>query len=171
MGLGDKVYDRELKKILRDQKTQNIPHINPSKSFLILFEGSEESVLNEVVSFSEYLKKYGKKVKLLSYLDTKGELIDFGMAVYNRSSLNWYQFPKKHIFDLLKTSDFDVMINLNFNDRKHLHALACSANAKFKLSLPTTIENNFTMIIDTKTKDNMRDILDEILVYFDILSI
>ena len=170
MGFKDRTYNRELKKILDNNSEKKIPVLNPTKSFIILFEGTDQGVLDEVVNLSKYLEKNGKTSKLLSYMDSKGELIDFGMAVYNNSSLNWFGFPKKHIFNLLESSEFDVLINLNFNDRKHLHALACMANARFKISLPTQYLHNFTMIMDTKVKNNMRDIIDEIMVYFDILS-
>ena len=169
MKIKDIAYNKALNRIL-EGKSQLHDSINPSKSFLILFEGSNENNINEILSFSEFLKKNRKTTKLLSFIDTKGELIDFGMAVYNNSSLNWFGFPKEHIFKLLETSKFDVLINLNTGDKKHMHALACKAIARFKISLPTSYPHNFTMIIDTKEKKDIREMIDEIIVYFDIMA-
>jgi hypothetical protein len=163
-------YNNSLKKILDQTQENNSGRINPSRSFLILFEGTDSNNLSEVESFSEFLKKNGKTTKLLSFIDSKGELIDFGMAVYNNSSLNWFGFPKEHIFRLLEASEFDVLINLNVEDKNHMHALACKANAKFKISLPTKFPHNFTLIIDPKEKMRIRDVIDQIIVYFDILA-
>jgi hypothetical protein len=163
-------YNNSLKKILDQTQENNSGRINPSRSFLILFEGTDSINLSEVESFSEFLKKNGKTTKLLSFIDSKGELIDFGMAVYNNSSLNWFGFPKEHIFRLLEASEFDVLINLNVEDKNHMHALACKANAKFKISLPTKFPHNFTLIIDPKEKMRIRDVIDQIIVYFDILA-
>jgi len=163
-------YNNSLKKILDQTQENNSGSINPSRSFLILFEGTDSNNLSDVESFSEFLKKNGKTTKLLSFIDSKGELIDFGMAVYNNSSLNWFGFPKEHIFRLLEASEFDVLINLNVEDKNHMHALACKANAKFKISLPTKFPHNVTLIIDPKEKMRIRDVIDQIIVYFDILA-
>lgn len=164
-------FNKALKELLEKPVDKNVNGINKTKSFLILFEGTEDYNMQEVLSFSDFLKRNGKSTKLLSFIDSKGELIDFGMAVYNNSTLNWYGFPKDHIFKLLETSVFDVMINLNLIDRPHLHALACKANANLKISLPTNYPHNFTLIIDTKEKQNIRLQIDEIIAYFDILAI
>lgn len=170
MKIKEIAYSKALKKILDDTSKTSHHLINQSKSFLILFEGTDEYNIDEVLSFSEFLKKNGKTTKLLSFIDSKGELIDFGMAVYNNSSLNWFGFPKEHIFKLLENSESDVLVNLNIADKKHLHALACKANAKFKISLPSIYPHNFTMVIDTREKKDIKGMIDEIIVYFDILA-
>ncbi len=170
MKIKEIAYSKALKKILDETSKSSSLFTNQSRSFLILFEGTDEYNINEVLSFSEFLKKNGKTTKLLSFIDSKGELIDFGMAVYNNSSLNWFGFPKEHIFKLLESSESDVLINLNLADKKHMHALACKANAKFKISLPTFYPHNFTMVIDTKEKKDIKGMIDEIIVYFDILA-
>jgi hypothetical protein len=164
-------FNKALRELLEKPVDSDVSALNKTKSFLILFEGSDDYDMQEVQSFSDFLKRNGKSTKLLSFIDSKGELIDFGMAVYNNSTLNWYEFPKEHIFKLLETSVFDVMINLNINDRRHLHALACKANAKFKISLPTIHPHNFTLIIDTKEKQDIKLQIDEIIAYFDIFAI
>lgn len=164
-------FNKALSELLAKPVEKIANGLNKTKSFLILFEGTDDYTMQEVLSFSEFLKKNSKTTKLLSFIDSKGELIDFGMAVYNNSTLNWYGFPKEHIFKLLETSVFDVMINLNLNDRKHLHALACKANANFKISLPTNYPHNFTLIIDPKEKQDIKLQIDEIIAYFDILAI
>lgn len=171
MKIKEIAYNNSLKKILDNTTGNKSTVVNPSKSFLILFEGTDNNNLREVESFAGFLKKNGKTIKLLSFIDSKGELIDFEMAVYNNSSLNWFGFPKDHIFKLLESSSFDVLINLNAGDKNHLHALACKANATFKISLPTNFPHNFTLIIDPRGKKRLRDIIDEIIVYFDILAL
>ena len=170
MNIREIAYSRALKKILETSQQRQTIGSNPSKSFLILFEGTDNEELKEVESFSDFLKKNGKSTKLLSFIDSKGELIDFGMAVYNNSSLNWFGFPKEHIFKLLEITEFDILINLNNEDKIHLHALACKANAKFKISLPCSNPHNFTMIVDPGSGKNIREIIDEIIVYFDIMA-
>lgn len=164
VGLKERAYNRALKKIFSSfdsPKTTSLK-INPSKSYLILFEGTENGDRHKIQKFSQYLKGFGKSVKLLSYIDSKGELMDFGMAVYNNKSVNWFEFPKKHILQLLESESFDVLFNLNIQDKKHLHALACKANAAFKLSLPTKYPHNFTLILETIEKENLDEIIQEI---------
>jgi len=160
----DAAYKKKLGKLLKNK--ENISNIasdvNPAKSFLILFDGTNDSERNIVIEYSERLKKSGKKVKLLSYIDSKGELMDFGMAVYNNKSINLIDFPKKHILELLDSESFDILFNLNIKNHKHLHSLACKAKADFKLSLPTDLPHNFTMILNTKEKENFKIILKEI---------
>ena len=164
MGLKESAYNRALKKILAgfDSPDTRSLKINPSKSYLILFEGTENDDRDKIQKFTQNLKGFGKSVKHLSYIDSKGELMDFGMAVYNNKSINWYDFPKKHILQLLESESFDVLFNLNIEDKKHIHALACKANADFKLSLPTKYPHNFTLILDTKEKENLNNIIQEI---------
>ncbi len=164
MGLKESAYNRALTKIINsfDSPETRSLKINPSKSYLILFEGTENDNRLKIQKFSQNLKGFGKTVKLLSYIDSKGELMDFGMAVYNNKSVNWYEFPKKHILQLLESESFDVLFNLNIEDKKHLHALACKANAAFKLSLPTKYPHNFTLVLDTKEKENIDKIIQEI---------
>lgn len=156
-------YKKALNKLL---KTTANPQkdgisINPTKSILILFDGTDDADRKVILQFSEKLKSRGKKVKLLSYINSKGELMDFGMAVYNNKSINFYEFPKKHILELLDSEKFDFLFNLNIKDYKHLHALACKTNASFKLSLPTKYPHNFTMVMNTKEKKDLDTILAE----------
>jgi hypothetical protein len=160
----DAAYKKKLGKLLKSMErvSKSTTETNPSKSFLILFDGTEDIDRDIVVEYSEKLKKSGKKVKLLSYIHSKGELMDFGMAVYNNKSINMIGFPKKHIIELLESETFDVMFNLNVKNHKHLHSLACKAKADFKLSLSTNLQHNFTMILNTKEKENFNIILEEI---------
>lgn len=170
MNLKDIKYNNSLKKILGLHHKRENPKLNKGKNILILFEGTDPINLNEVKEFSEYLHKYHRASKLLCYFDNKGELANFEMAVYNNSSISWYGMPKPHIFKLMESIKFDLLINLNPLDKKHIHALACSANADFKLSLPTSLPHNFQLIFSPKKTNSLRDIIDEILVYYDILS-
>ena len=165
MGLKDKLYQRGLRKILDSQKINpdKGAGINPSKNILILFEGTENSDRQIILDFAARLKASGKNIKLLSYIDSKGELMDFGMAVYNYSSINWLGFPKKHIMGLLDSQKFDVLLNLNISDKEHLHALACKAKADFKVSLPTKYQHDFTLIFNTKEKKKLKNVLDQMM--------
>ncbi len=172
MGFKDTLYKKGLKKILDKQKKDPVEEfkINPSKNILILFEGTENSNRQVILDFTAKLKAAGKNVKLLSFIDSKGELMDFGMAVYNNSSINWLGFPKKHIMELLDSQKFDILLNFNILDRKHLHALACVAKADFKASLPTQYQHNFTLILKTKEKNNLKNILDQMMSYLEKLT-
>jgi hypothetical protein len=173
LGLQEKLYKRSLKKILSDKSLNSNKEIriNPSKKILILFDGTENSDRQIVLGFANDLKEAGKNVKLLSFINTKGELMDFGMAVYNNSSINWYGFPKKHILELLESQQFDILLNLNVSDKNHLHILAIKAKADFKVSLPTKYQNDFTLIINAKEKKDLKKILDEINKYLSKLTI
>ncbi len=172
MGLKNRFYKRALDKLLNGKKTaiEKEIKINPSQKILILFEGTDNSNRKAVNEFSNNLKNVGKTVKLLSYIDSKGEMTDFGMAVYNNNSINWYGFPKKHILDLLESQKFDILINLNPMDKDHLHALACKADADFKISLTTGKRHDFTLTINIKEKKNIKNILDQMISYLDTLS-
>jgi hypothetical protein len=172
VGLKESAYRRSLLKILEEKiGTSNIkPDINPSKSILFLFDGTEEANRKKIFDYSQILKTKGKKVKLLSFMNSKGELMDFGMAVYNHKSINFFGFPKKHILELLEQETFDILFNFNIEDKKHLHALACKTNARFKISLPTKYPHNFTLILNTKEKKNINGILNEIDVCLGKLS-
>jgi len=160
----DAVYKKSLNDLLKNKNNSSKTEIfiNPSKSFVILFDGTNDKDRDIIIKFSQKLKSKSKVVKLLSYIDSKGELMDFGMAVYNNKSINLFDFPKKHILELVDSENFDILFNLNVNDHKHLHVLACKTNARFKLSLPSKYPHNFTMILNTKEKDNMEKIIFEI---------
>lgn len=169
----DAAYNRALKKIIggnAKSPTRDF-EINPSKSILILFDGSDEKIRDEIIKFGDRLRKNQSKVKLLSYIDSKGELTDFGMAVYNNKSINIFGFPKKDILQLLESEKFDILFNLNLENHKHLHALACKADASFKISLPTELKHDFTLIIKTKEKKNIKKIIDEVTTCLAKLSI
>jgi len=156
-------YNKALNKILDTsaKSKRDTQSINPVKSILILFDGSSDKDRKVILKFSDSLKSKGKKVKLLSYINSKGELLDFGMAVYNNKSINFFDFPKKHILKLLESEKFDFLFNYNIKDHKHLHALACKATAAFKLSLPTKHPHDFTMIVNTKEKEDLQKIINE----------
>jgi len=55
-------------------------------------------------------------------------------------------------------------------DKDHLHALACKADADFKISLTTGKRHDFTLTIDIKEKKNIKNILDQMISYLDTLS-
>jgi len=128
--------------------------INPAKTYLIFFNGTDEKNRQFIQSKSAEFQKKGIKFKLLAFIQSKGDLQNFGMALYNESNIRWNYLPKENLVELVQSQEFDMLININPEELKHQHYLAVAANAKFKVSTFTDLSNNFNLTVKTNPNNS-----------------
>jgi hypothetical protein len=166
-------YLRALKKLPGMARSKNTgeKRLNPARQFLLFFNGTDKKDIQLFQSLHQQFEKKGLKIKMLAYVDSREEIEDFVMALYNAKSVGWNFLPKPKLVDLVRSRKFDILFNINPEEFKHLHYLAVAANADFKVSTPTPLPNDFNLTVKTKQGLDQEQIFREMEKCLETLSV
>ena len=143
---------------------------NPAKSFLILFNGTRPEDVEYFRKWHAKYEKAGIKAKMLAYVESTVDVHDFGMALYNKTGVDWKGLPKAKLVELVRSREFDILLNINPDELPHLHFLAVAARAKFKVSTLSSLPNDFNLTVKTKPGLSQQEIHAEITHCLETLS-
>lgn len=144
--------------------------VNPALNYLLFFNGSNAEDVRFFQSLHRKFESRGTKLKILAFVQTKGDVTEFSMAVYNETSIRWNHLPKPKLVELVQSRKFDILFNINPEEFKHLHYLAVAADADFKVSTKTELPNNFNLTLNTKEGLKQEQIFHEMKKCLDTLS-
>jgi hypothetical protein len=166
-------YQSALKKIiaLNRSKRNAFKGTNPAKTALILFNGTDQKVVDHFRKLHRELEQLGIRPKMMAFVDSPVDVHDFGMAMYNTTSIRWDMKPKPKLIELVQTRDFDLLFLINPEELTHLHFLAVAANARFKISTLTSLPNDFNLTVKTQEDLSIPNIFDQMKNCLDTLSI
>ena len=169
----DRQYHKALKKLpglSRSGKKGDI-HLNPARQFLLFFEGTNQKDLDFFQSLHRVYEKKGIRIKMLSFLHTREDVEHFAMAMYNEKSVRWNHLPKPRLIELVRSRKFDILLNINPNEYKHMHFLAVAANADFKVSTLSSLPNDFNLTVKISPDLDQKKIYEEMIKCLDTLSV
>ena len=135
--------------------------VNPALNYLLFINGSNAEDVRFFQSLHRKFESRGTKIKILAFVQTKGDVTEFSMAVYNESSIRWNYLPKPKLIELVQSRKFDILLNINPDEFRHLHYLAVAADADFKVSTNTDLPNNFSLTIKTRNGLSQQEIFHE----------
>ena len=166
-------YNNSLNKLLASGTKASVEEVqsNPARSFLFFFNGTRQEDVQFFRAQHNQFEAKGIRPKMLAFVSTNVDVHDFGMALYNQSNVRWNYLPKPKLIELVQSRDFDVLFNLNPENLPHLHYLAVAANAKFKISTPTELENNFNLLVKSKDPFSLPNLFREMVECLEKLKV
>ena len=166
-------YFRALKKLEGLTKTskKDLVRLNPAKQYLLFFNGTESKDVEFFRSLHQQYESLGLKIKILAFVQTREEVLQFSMALYNEKLIRWNFLPKPKIIELVQSRQFDILFNINPAELKHLHYLAVAASADFKISTQTDLPNDFSLMVKTSSMLDQSKIYKEMAECLKTLSI
>ena len=130
----------------------------------LLFEVGEVDERHEAEAFAQFLKKQGKKVFLLGYLDDQTkETLHFPFNFFKRNDVNWLGIPKGDVIQHFYAKKFDLLVNLSLKKHKPLEYICATVSASVKIGpIPGHSEHSYDVIVDTGSNGTVRDLRNEI---------
>ena len=121
---------KKLKSIKIDRTPQSFAD---AKSIGILFDATNVDARSVVDDYMEDLKKQGKKVELLGYLDDKIRHNDLAFKHYNKRDLNLFFQPNSPIVQKFYNTPFDILICLCTGKVLPLEYVAAMSKANLRV--------------------------------------
>lgn len=145
-------YKKRLNRILNvnEKITRKSIRFDRAKFIGILFDASDMSYRDEVVKYAEALKKKGKKVKLLGFINTKEAQENLTFDFFNKKQLDFSLLPKSEIVNQFIKQPFDLLINLFFHENLPLEYISAASKARFRVGKHSTQTHSFDLMIDMK---------------------
>ena len=165
------LWNRSLKQKLTNQSPLDIPKLNPAKKIGILFDATSESDRNTIKSFSDKLRSRGCNVTLLGYINKRLKHNLFDFLMYHKGLINWYGEPKSPDIVRFINNDIDILINLDTDDQAHMHFISALCRAKFKVGMSHQNGIPYQLILDSKYRENLKDVILELEIQLRKLSI
>ena len=169
---GNYFLDQELKRFLRNKKLINYRDI---KNIGILYIVDNESTYNKISGFVKKMKNDNKKLKALGFIKDKKTSDKFlpklSYDFFSENDLNWYKKPdNKYVKDFIN-SDFDLLINTDFENIFPLKYIT----AKSKASLKTGLYNEqnskyFDLMIKMDKRENLDELFNQVIHYLSIIN-
>lgn len=157
------IQQRTLKKQL-SKKDRKTGEVNMAKAKLIglLFDATNLSERNTVVTYADQLKKKGKKVKLLGHFEQAPQEDSFSFKHYTKKDINWKGTPTgQDIKDFLEHK-FDLFIHLNLTTNLHSEAVAALSDASLKIGPVTENVHCYDLMIDPAKNQNLSDFIKQV---------
>lgn len=130
------VFNQALKKRSRQNKVNLHPfNLAKAKSFAFLFDISEgkPNITAKILAFAAKLRKKGKEVTLLAYIDALEKPENSGFDSFCKKDLNWAFVPKGEAVDTFLGKEYDVLIDFYLQDCQPLDFLTTAAAAHFRI--------------------------------------
>jgi hypothetical protein len=174
-GLRENIGGRILKNRLKSfQRETRVHNFETAQSVVILFDAQKPDAFSIIKEFRGFLKEKGVRCTVFGYMNQKEvpqEMLfwkDF--HVITRSNLNWYMQPVGEIAELYKREDPDILIDFTVDQLLELQFLVKLSPARFKIGCYTEEKNDYDLMINLSSKDDMAYLYEQIKHYVSILN-
>jgi Family of unknown function (DUF6913) len=152
-----------LKKALKRHKVRHQSFDIKSAGMIgILFDGTEMNDREVVLDYAKNLKKEGKKVKLLAYLNTSQEQENFVFPHFDKKDLDWALRPQGQAVNSFLQQPFDILINLAKQQNIPLEYVAALSKAKFRVGPLTGESFCYELMIEATGAKDVKAFLSQV---------
>lgn len=121
------------KRIKRKRVSHHSIGIQKANKIGILFDATQDENSIFVDNYARILRKHGKKVECLAYIDDLEEHDTPHYAHFNKKDLSWYLHPKKETAHQFMDTKFDILLCLFTNPVLPLEYISALSSANFRV--------------------------------------
>ena len=141
----------------------------------ILFDASDSSNFVAIQHFSDALKKEGKRVDVLGYIDAKHTIDLINHPHFNRKSLSFFFQPRGNEVDYFLEKEFDILLYVHPRFNPALFYLSLLSKARMRVGpllneFPLAKEAFEFMINLGQEKPDIRNLLDTYSKYLKMMD-
>jgi hypothetical protein len=128
----------------------------------ILFDATELPTRDIVLRFVDQLRKTGKSVKALGFVDTRAELENFTFGAFNRKNLDWLKRPSGDAVTEFLHQPFDILLNLSMKENLALEYIAALSKAHYRVGAFSGATHCYELMIDLPASHKLPDLIVQI---------
>ena len=165
--LKKKLFDRKLRQLgQRDRTRRQSVHFEKARTIGLIFEGTNLDQREQVESFAARLKRAGKKVRMMAFMDNKVDNSGFVFKNFNRNDLDFSGCPvKSEEVRQFMDMNLDILINLSKDSRDVLNYILVGSKAKFRVGPYEPEAGWYELMIDLPAGRSLHDFIKQVEVY------
>jgi ABC-type uncharacterized transport system substrate-binding protein len=140
----------------------------------IIFNASNYKVVDEVKSVVKDLTAEGKSVKAIGFVDltlaTEQPMTTLRFDFFTSKDLDFFFVPKAMVCSNFMEMEFDVLIELNYDNDLPINYLAACSKAFIKAGSNISGTTNYDLRIELKKKESPKFVLDQIIRYLKMMD-
>lgn len=121
------------KRIKRKHINHHSINIAQAKKIGILFDATQDENSIFVDNYARILRKKGKTVECLAYIDDSEEHEEVQYGHFNRKDLSWYLHPKNETANQFINTQFDILLCLFTKPVLPLEYISALSSANFRV--------------------------------------
>lgn len=143
-----KALNKMLDGFTRYQMVQNL---TTARSIGIVFYLHDQTTMDEVLNLKQYFEGLNIHVQALGYYNGK-EIPQYytmhsGVDIFDKERVNWFGKPDSPIIDTFVSRNFDILVDLNFDEIITLRWISSLSKARFKVGAANYQKNPFDLIV------------------------
>jgi len=166
-----KLFNRAAKKHSRSNlRSGRFVTYDKAKNILLLFEsdGKNDIAIENIV---KTLEKAGKNVLAYGFFNSKSSVVNYShnIKLFNKKNTDLMRKPDRKILNEIKSSNFDLLIDLSRNTLTPLLYLSLFAHATMKISSKMTDPQLSDFILDINKNSSAQSAVYEQFVFDEII--
>ncbi|HOY71588.1 MAG TPA: hypothetical protein PLX53_00485 [Tenuifilaceae bacterium] len=151
----DYKYKKALNEINRQAqgfKRQRMVHnLTTARKILIVFTLNSQEVIDSVLNLVKYFESLNITVHALGYYPQKEVPQVFtmhpGITIFSKAETNWYGKPLSSDVEAFINKEYDILIDVDFDEVVPVRWISTFSKAKFKLGSQNYLNNPFDLIL------------------------
>jgi hypothetical protein len=171
--VGDYFFRKKYKALNRKIKPTNL---KKAVSIGIIYDATNEDVCTKVKNLVKVLRDDKRKIKALGFINGKTfqahHLAKLEFDFFSKADLNWYNHSQNAIINNFINKEFDILLDLNFDNCKPAYYIAGLSRSTFKvgkLSAKNKISHDF-LIDSSKQNDSMDYFISQAQHYLQLIN-
>lgn len=136
-----------------------------AQSVGVLFDATEQAKRDQIIPFIESLKRKGKEVVPIGFINSKQDVSSFAFKGFNQNDIDWFGRPKKDILEKYSNRVFDFLICIYPNECLPIEYIAALSKAHMRVGPYTNNTYCYDLIIDTTKNNSIKHFLKEVDFY------
>ncbi len=163
---------RRLRKTYRNKKFNNLRNAH---KIGIVWDGSNLESFRDLTAFFQLMTGKGIQVDILCYYPGTVLPDEYTalrhLSCFKRSDLSFFYLPKsEEISDFISTP-YEILIDINFNNRFPLYYITALSKAEFKIGKGGSIKQEaLDMSIELDDKNNISFYLEQVQHYLEMIN-
>ncbi len=137
----------------------------------ILFDATNLDNQVFVENYVQLLRKSGKQVSLLAFVDDSHEHNNLPFKYYNRKDLSWYEHPNSSDVNQFIETPFDVLLSLHIHSVKSLEYISALSHALLRVGKYDDKKIHcYDLMIDNAENTNLQHFIQQVDKHLKIMG-
>lgn len=161
-----------LKQRLKQSKIERTSiRFEKAKRIGILFDTTNLDNQVFVENYVQMLRKGGKQVSLLAYVDDNQEHNNLPFKYYNQKHLSWDGRPNSPDVNQFMETPFDILLSLHIHDVQSLEYISALSNAHMRVGKYDDSKiDSYDLMIDNAKNDNLKHFIQQVDKHLKIMG-
>jgi hypothetical protein len=159
------------KRMGRKQVERHSMNFNRANRIGILFDATDLDNQVFVESYAQVLRKAGKKVNILAFINDKNEHNELPFKHFNLKHLSWYLHPNSDDVNEFMDTPFDILLCLHLNEVQSMEYVAALSKAHLRVGKYSENKTHcYDLMIDSTAETTLQHFISQVDKFLKIMN-